>query len=503
MAHEMRSILFSDYAKTRFFLVLTFLLLAMTARPATDPDLWWHLRTGELIVETGHVPQVDPFSFTRSGHPWLAHEWLSDVLFFELWKHGGAAALTLFAAVITTCGFLLLYSRCSRPPHWAAAAAALGALAAAPSWGVRPQMFTFAFASLLLWLIERGEQQPKALLWIPPLFLLWLNLHAGFALAIALLLTYGAGLLWETATGAALWNETRPLILRTAGLLSACLALVPLNPNGFRLYRYPFETLFSSGMRSFIVEWASPDFHQELYLPLLVLWLTLIVVFAFGFKRSSPRLKARIFVPLLFTAFASLDAVRHVPIFVLMAVPVIAAGLPLIWPSRGEIFPAKNRAANTTKFRSILALAVMSLIVVFMTVKWVTVIRDQTSREAEVFPEKALSLISTSDYPRNLFVYYDWGGYTIWKLYPQHFVFIDGRADLYGDEVLRQFRAVMQLGNGWRSILDSWKIEAVIVPPSSAVAQALLLDTGWRMVFRDSQSVILLKDHPSTSGQGD
>ena len=497
----MRSILFPHHANTRFLIVLTFLLLAMTARTATDPDLWWHLRTGELILETGDIPHTDPFSFTRIGHPWLTHEWLSDVLFFELWKHGGTAALIIFAAVFTTTGFMILYLRCSKPARWAAAATALGALAAAPSWGVRPQMFTFTFTSLLLWLIERGEQRPKVLLWIPPLFLLWLNLHAGFALAIALLLAYGVGLLWETATGTTSWNEIHPLILRTVGILSVCLALVPLNPNGFRLYRYPFDTLLSSGMRSFIVEWASPDFHKELYLPLLVLWLTLIVVLVFGFGRSNSRLKARIFVPFLFTAFAALDAVRHIPIFVVMAVPVIAAGLPLIWPRSGEKFSAKNRNANTPKFRSIFALVAVLLIVVFMTEKWVTVIRNQTSSEAEAFPEKALALLGTRDYPRNLFVYYDWGGYALWKLYPQHLIFIDGRADLYGDEILHQFRTVMQLGNGWRSILDNWKIEALIVPPSSAVAQALLLDTGWHAVFRDSQSVILLKDRPLTSGQ--
>ncbi len=79
-----------------FAAILLFGLLAMTARPATDPDLWWHLRSGQWIVETGHVPHSDPFSFTRAGHAWVSHEWLSEVVFYELWKHGGAAALIVF-----------------------------------------------------------------------------------------------------------------------------------------------------------------------------------------------------------------------------------------------------------------------------------------------------------------------------------------------------------------------------------------------------------------------
>ncbi|MGD0215652.1 MAG: hypothetical protein ABSB87_20710, partial [Terriglobales bacterium] len=145
--------------RLRFTAILFFGLLAMTARNAVDPDLWWHLRTGQWIMETGHVPHFDPFSFTRAGEPWVSHEWLSEVVFYELWKHGEAAALIVFSAVVTTVGFMLLYLRClprGGRPHWAAAATALGALASAPSWGVRPQMFTFTLASLLLWIVERG-----------------------------------------------------------------------------------------------------------------------------------------------------------------------------------------------------------------------------------------------------------------------------------------------------------------------------------------------------------
>jgi hypothetical protein len=183
--------------------VLLFGLLAMTAHNAVDPDLWWHLRTGQWIVETGHVPHSDPFSFTRAGYPWVAQEWLSEVVFYELWKHGGAAALIVFSAIITTAGFMLLYLRCPGGRPWAAAATVLGALAFAsgPSWSARPQMFTFTLASLLLWLLERGTERgtekarPRLLFWIPPLFLLWLNLHAGFALGPALLLAYAVGLI--------------------------------------------------------------------------------------------------------------------------------------------------------------------------------------------------------------------------------------------------------------------------------------------------------------------
>src|ERR1019366_4953236 len=153
----------------------------------------------------------------------------------------------------TTAGFMLLYLRClpcGGQKHWAAAATVFGALASAPSWGVRPQMFTFTLASLLLWLLEAGQDRPRLLFWIPPLFLLWLNLHAGFALGLALLFAYGVGLIMESAVGNTPWQEARPIIWRVLLLLLACLAVVPLHPSGAQLYRYPFDSLPPPGMRS-------------------------------------------------------------------------------------------------------------------------------------------------------------------------------------------------------------------------------------------------------------
>jgi len=481
--------------------ILLFGLLAMTARSATDPDLWWHLRTGQWIVETGHVPHSDPFSFTRAGHAWVSHEWLSEVAFYELWKHGGAALLIVFSAIVTTAGFMLLYLRCllyGGKKHWAAAATVLGALASAPSWGVRPQMFTFTLASLLLFLLESGNKKDRRrlLLWIPPLFLLWLNLHAGFALALALLFAYGVGLIVETAVGSTPWTNTRPIILRVLLLLLACLALVPLSPAGAQLYRYPFDTLRSSGMRSFIVEWFSPDFHDWLYRPFLLVWLLLLIALA----SSRARPKGRVIVPLLLTSLAALDAVRHIPIFILVATPVIAAALPVATGSRAAsphvTKSARRGAPIFSWFQPSFNLAVVILIAVFALVKWVSLARNQDAREAELFPQKAVAFLRASDQPRRIFVYYDWGGYAIWKLYPEYRVFVDGRADLYGDDLLHQFKTALQIRSGWRDVLDGWKVEAVLMPPSCALSQALILDPKWHVAFIDSKAIILVRTNP-------
>jgi hypothetical protein len=283
------------------------------------------------------------------------------------------------------------------------------------------------------------------------------------------------------------WHELRPSLIQLGLLLVVCLALVPLNPSGARLYHYPFDTLSSVGMRSFIGEWFSPDFHQWLYRPFLLVWLLVLAALA----TSRVRPKGRVMVPLLLTGFASLDAVRHIPIFILVAMPMIAAALPLASPPFGD----SRRRPASSPFRPLFNGVVVILIATFALVRWVVVARNESNREAELYPRAAVaSLQKGKGRQQRLFVYYDWGGYAIWRLYPDYRVFLDGRADLYGDDLLRQFKTAIRLSHGWREVLDGWNVDTVLVPPSTALAQALLIDREWEAVFQDSQAVIFERE---------
>lgn len=487
--------------RTLFAAILLFGLLAMTARPATDPDLWWHLRTGQWIVETGHIPHADPFSFTREGSPWISHEWLSEVIFYELWRLAGPPALIIFSAIVTSLGFLLLYWRCPGEPYIAAAAVALGAWASAPCWGTRPQMFTFLLASLFLWLLARAENpgrqtawfsqagvknRPLLLLWIPPLFLLWLNLHAGFALGPALVFLYGAGVACEAIGGTTPWSEARLTILRLAAIIFFCLILVPLNPSGTALYRYPLDTLRSPGMRTFIVEWFSPDFHQLLYTPLLLVVLSLLI--ALAWSRSS--LRARVLLPLVAMCLAALDAVRHIPIFILLAIPVIAAAAP--YPLR--ISPSLPLRPPNRRIRQSFHVAAVALLALFTLVRWTTLSLNENARVQSQFPQQAVLFLRDTGQPPRLFAYYDWGGYAIWTLYPHYRVFIDGRSDLYGDKFLEQsIQTATHLEQGWCAILDEANVDTVLMPSTAPLTQGLARDPHWITVYRDSKAVIFVR----------
>jgi hypothetical protein len=248
-------------------------------------------------------------------------------------------------------------------------------------------------------------------------------------------------------------------------------------------------------MRSFINEWLPPDFHQIRYLPLLLIWLALLWSLA-----GSRRPKARVLVPLLLTFLAAMDAVRHVPLLVLLAIPLIAAAGPdtLRW----KPFSANREPDGRERLRYSFRVAVLLLLAGFTVVRWTQLARGQSRIETEQFPTQAMEFLRSRTTASRLFAYYDWGGYAIWKLYPRQRVFIDGRADLYGDDLLHQFQETAQLRPGWQQILDQWAVDAVLVPPAGALAQGLSLDQRWHKEYSDSQAILFLPATSSTHKVG-
>src|SRR5207245_743270 len=182
------------------------------------------------------------------------------------------------------------------------------------TWGVRPQALSLLLASLWLLILERSECNRKLLWWTLPLTVLWVNLHAGFALGAAFLCVILLGELLESLLGSKSWaSNQRVRALALALLLN--LALVPLNPNGTRMFSYPFETLSSKAMQAYISEWSSPNFHSADYWAFLLLLLAVLAMLAW----SRTRVRTRDLLLLLATTFAALSSIRMIPFFVLIA----------------------------------------------------------------------------------------------------------------------------------------------------------------------------------------
>ncbi len=481
----------------RLFTAILFIaLFVMATREIADPDFWWHLRAGQFIVETRAIPHADIFSHTNAGRPWVMHEWLAEVFLYALFALGSFPALMLAFAAIITLAFAFVYARCAGKPYIAAFVLLLAALATAPTWGVRPQMISLLLTSVFLYVLERRRDA----LWILPLLmLLWVNLHSGYALGIVIIGVYlvgeGASLASPRAQASSVKFRVSRFsfdIPRAASLvplalvLVACIAVVPLNPNGATMYVYPFETLTSRAMQTYIQEWFSPDFHLVEFQPLA--WLLLATLAAMAF--AGARLSLTQTLLLIGFGYAALRSARHIPIFALVAAPILAEQIAHIVRER-----ATNEANDrVTRARAIVNWLLLVLVVAGGSVRVAMVVSNQRAVERAKFPADAVDFLRARPSGGTLYNAYGWGGYLIWRLYPETRVFIDGRADVYGDAFIEEvFLRAYRGEPEWRVPLDRYGVRVVLIEPDAPLALQLARDAAWREVYADSQAIIFEK----------
>jgi len=476
--------------KTRptFVLVLALGLFAMAARGMLDPDIWWHLRTGQLILENHHLFHADPYSFTRLGQPWVNHEWLFAVLAFALYRLAGAGALISLFALITATTFLLVFSRCPGKPYVAGVMTVLGAIASVSSWGVRPQMVSLLLAAIVLFLLDRSERQARLLWWLVPLTVVWVNLHAGFALGIALIALFLVGSALDFVFHLGDQPQSAQHLRRLLLVLVACCGVVRINPYGAQMYVYPLQTLRSPGMQRFIQEWFSPDFHDPKYLPLVLMILGILA----GVASSPKRLTARELMLLLPTMAAALWSVRHIPVFGVVAVPVLA-GFIEAWLRLGRVRLLQTTDRPLPRSAALVNVLLIVAVAGFAVVRVWWVLQQQSVAEARQFPAAAVSFLVKDRPPQPLMNHYSWGGYLIWRLYPDYRVYIDGRADVYGDNFMSEFASAYYVSNDWRRPLQEWAVRTVVLPRDAPLITALRSRPEWKQIYTDAQVAVLTR----------
>ncbi len=469
-----------------FVAILFIAIFVMATREISDPDFWWHLRTGQYILETGSIPHTDIFSFTATGREWVTHEWLSEALIYTLFRAGSFSLLIVTFAGIITAAFALVYYRTEARPFLAGFVVLLGALAAMPTWGVRPQMLSLLFTSVFLFLLDRYQEKGNLRFAVPliPLTILWVNLHSGFALGLTLTAFYICGLIAEGFQyGRVRINDDRVRNLLIIFVL--CLLAVMVNPNGARMYSYPFETLTSPAMQRYIQEWFSPDFHLIEFQPFALLLIALIA----GALWARAHISATSVLLVMVFGYASLRSARNIPIFALVAVPVLvrqlAEGLRTHGWLRDHVsFALPPRAVG------LLNSALLLLLLGVIGLRVYAVASNQSKVEQATFPSRAVSLIQSQKLAPNLYNSYAWGGYLIWRLYPQYRVFIDGRADVYGDRFIEDFLRVYRAEPGWDEELYTRDVRLVLIEPGSPLAHALANNSTWQQLYADDHSVL-------------
>ena len=471
-----------------FFIILFLGLFLMTLRPIADPDFWWHLRTGQLMVETHTIPHADPFSYTNVGKPWIAHEWLSELFMYGLYQLGSYGLLIFVFSMIITESFVLAYLRCplEARPYVAGFSLLLGAIATAPTWGVRPQMISLLLTSLFLYLLDRYQKEGKLkfILPLPLITLIWVNLHAGYFLGLGIVGIYIVGglidiLKAELDKPRQVDSPTFKPIIVLSSVLGACVLATLVNPSGIHILLYPLQTLTSQSMQQFIQEWFSPDFHQMEWQPLAWLILALIGAGMLARKSISP---TKILLTLIF-GYAALRSMRHVPLFAIVAIPILAEQV-------GSLVRIRPEVQTSSRLLRWIVPIVLALLVLVTGLRFVQVVQGQSKAESKTFPKSAVDWMLVNKPEGNLFNSYGWGGYLIWRLYPEYHVYIDGRADVYGDKFIFDYMGIYRAEAGLEDKLMDQNIGIVLIEPEAPLANALRRSPSWKVTYEDQTAVI-------------
>lgn len=480
---------------TRRLLVIVLFasIFTMAVRVTLDPDMWWHLRCGQVQWEERTILRADIFSHTAAGVPWVNQSWLAQIGMWRLYNLGRYPALALAVATIVTLTFGFLFAQSEANPYLRAFVVILAAIASAKVWAPRPHLLSFLLTGAVGYLLYLYKHRGRNLLWLlPPLFTLWANVHSGYIVGFILLWCVILGEAGNHLLGmgerALNWRQIAVLIGVTALSLMACL----LNPQGYRLVLFPFNTLSSTAQQQLIAEWASPDFHEPDLLPFLL--LLLLTVVAIGLNRRQAD-ATDLCLCAVFMAMG-LRSGRYIGLTALVMAPIAIRSL-----SRFPIPTLRSLAVSAAKpsippsVALIVNWALLAAILVVCGFKLTLPLNPQViaAVENQNYPVQAVDYLTSHDLPGSMFNDYNWGGYLIWKLWPRHPVFVDGRADPYSDELLWDYAAIVRLRTDWRERLEKYEVGFALIPSNGALAILLATDPTWERVYADGQAAIFVR----------
>jgi len=481
----------------RLITLLTFLaILTMAVRVAVDTDTWWHLKTGEWITDHGAILRTDPFSSTRLGEEWVYPGWLSQVILFQVYRFAGFAGLNMLTALLVLLAFGVLWPRLDAPPLFRGFVLVLAAAASGVYWSARPQIFSFALAGCFLAILDGFQDRDRRWLFVlPVLMVLWANMHGGFAIGFLLLLAYLGGTLVDLFSAflagqslqdaySSVAQDLRWLLI----VLALSLVAVCLNPHGPVMLLYPFKTVSIGVLQQYIQEWQSPDFHRGEVLPFLVMILALFTAFTATTRkvRSSEFLLAAGFL------LMGLLAGRNIALFALAgAIPLARHGYGALLPIIERLPESEDLPARLTRPLNAILLALLML-ATFIKIR--VPLQAQTTRDAiaDALPVEAVNYLKDHPDLGVLLNSYNWGGYVIWRLHPDYLSFVDGRTDLFGDDILDSYLRAWRADEGWEQVLDSNDIDVVLLEESAPLSE-VLVTAGWEQVYADSIAVILVR----------
>jgi hypothetical protein len=446
-----------------------------------EGNMWWHLAVGKWILANHTWLTHDFYSFTAYGNPWIADQWLGEVLIAIFWGLGRIHALMVLLAALAGGILLLLYYyaylRSGSVKAAFLACALLLPLAALP-FRMRPQILGSAFLVVALISLERFRQGHRRALWvIPPLFLVWVNTHGTFVLGFVAMAVYWVSGLREIRLEyleTVAWKPDQRRQLATVFLL--CLVACIITPYGTQMAAYPIQmAIFMPMIPQVVPEWHTLDFSH-----LYGQWfLVLLLLFVTGQLITRKKLQIAELVLLL---FATGETILHAR-FMLLFVPVFAPLLALVlaeWVDKK--LPGRERYALNAV---LMAGACGAIVFLFPS-------RARLQAAVDLWnPTGAVRYLRQHPVNGHMLNFDDWGGYLIENLGQK--VFIDGRADLYEPGgVLLDYLQIYYPQRETLFLLRKYHIDSCLMPPDSPLATLLAVVPGWKVAYRDPTSVLYI-----------
>lgn len=485
---------------------------ALSSRLLGDASIGWHIRNGERMLQTHSVTRTDSFSVTMGGHTWYAWEWLYDVVIARIYQGVGLNGVVFFTAAIIALTFALSLHLCLRRGADLPVTALLLALSLGASMihlFARPHVLSWLFTVIWFQVLDSsdGVNGRRRLWWLPVLMLIWVNIHGGFVVGFVLL---GIYILSDTIlyyrcqeAGELLVLAARLRVLGIVAGLSLVASLI--NPYGYELHIHVYRYLSSRWLMNHIDEFLSPDFHgvaQQCFVAIL-----LITIVALALSRTKPSL-ARVFV-MLFATHSGLYASRNLPVSSLLLTLIIAP----FWTKM--LADARDNSQLSLRLRSFLSrwqsmtARIRDVELGFRGHVWPLAavligvlaclhqgrMGSQTLMNARFdpghLPVQATDVIVQRGIRDPIFSQDSWGGYLIYRLYPEKRVFVDDRHDLYGEEFLKDYLKSIRVAPEWEKFLNEKRVNWALLPAKSSLANMLEETSKWNLIYQDQTAALL------------
>jgi hypothetical protein len=452
-----------------------------------DPDTYLHLAIGRWILEHGAVPQSDPFSHSMPGAAWTAHEWLSGLVLSGVYEVAGWAGLVVATALLFagTLAYVMRFLLARMEPVHALLLTVFAGSMLMSHLLARPHVLIWPL--LAAWvgsLVDAGEQGRGPPWWLLPLMVLWTNLHGSFTLGLAL----GAALAVDAVLMCPPWQR-RAAASRWAGFVGLSVAAAMFTPTGWRGLWFTVHLMQMTYGLDVITEWRSPDFHQP---QMLELWLMLMLAIACAGRMRLPWLRLLLVLGL---AHLALKHLRHVSILGLVSPFLIATPLARHW--RATAGAGRDAESLDRVFRAFAAPAqlggIAAVVLLAMLLVGTAVQSGRFAPPAANTPDAAVQAAVHAGVVGPVLNSYRFGGYLIYSGMP---VFIDGRADMYGDTMVKRQFDALSLGEpkDLPRLLEDYRIGWTLLEPGLPALALLDRMPGWRRVYTDAVAVVHIRD---------